>query len=293
MKRVLEHKLVFLETKDIEETSLALEAYKKACACGRGAVFFSVARGKVAEGIDFSGHLGRAVVLVGVPFQYTRSRVLLARLEYLRAKYHIEDSDFLNFDALRQASQCVGRIVRSKSDYGLMVFADQRYGRSDKRTKLPRWIQQFMISGEFVPCSHALVSLRLPFLPALLSFSHVLLSALLSLAPVAENMNLSTESALHVARTFLRAMASPHDRRNDVGVTLLDEENVRRFFGSMPLKRPVGSVSSVAGAVSVRAGMSESGPQSIVGLAGLIPVTAEGMSAQTARILAQSASGTV
>lgn len=39
-----------------------------------------------------------------------------------------------------QAAQCVGRVIRSKSDYGLMIFADARYSRADKRSKLPPWI---------------------------------------------------------------------------------------------------------------------------------------------------------
>ena len=66
-----------------------------------------------------------------------------------------------------QASQCVGRVIRSKADYGLMVFADevlllqlnwsvatdvercecvhsQRYARQDKLKKLPRWITQYL-----------------------------------------------------------------------------------------------------------------------------------------------------
>lgn len=44
------------------------------------------------------------------------------------------------FDAIRQAAQCVGRVIRSKADYGMMVFADRRYQRHDKRDKLPAWI---------------------------------------------------------------------------------------------------------------------------------------------------------
>ncbi len=44
------YKLLFIETKDIVETTLSLNNYKRACDIGRGAVFFSVARGKVAEG---------------------------------------------------------------------------------------------------------------------------------------------------------------------------------------------------------------------------------------------------
>ena len=50
------------------------------------------------------------------------------------------ESDFLAFDAVRQSAQCVGRVIRSKADYGMMVFADVRYQRHDKRDKLPAWI---------------------------------------------------------------------------------------------------------------------------------------------------------
>ncbi len=124
------HKLVFIETVDVVETTLALDNFRRACDCGRGAVFLSVARGKVhaggrslllhsrkaiskrkkasqtalcisamlscthishkwdtigqniscnvqvAEGIDFDRHYGRCVVMFGVPYQYTLSRIL-------------------------------------------------------------------------------------------------------------------------------------------------------------------------------------------------------------------------
>jgi hypothetical protein len=40
----MQHKLVFIETPDVVETTLALDNYRKACDCGRGAIFFSVAR---------------------------------------------------------------------------------------------------------------------------------------------------------------------------------------------------------------------------------------------------------
>lgn len=40
--------------------------------------------------------------------------------------------------------QCVGRAIRGKTDYGIMCFADQRYTREDKRSKLPKWIQKYM-----------------------------------------------------------------------------------------------------------------------------------------------------
>eukprot|EP00914_Ancora_sagittata_P024103 GHVO01047946.1.p1 GENE.GHVO01047946.1~~GHVO01047946.1.p1 ORF type:complete len:239 (+),score=48.73 GHVO01047946.1:64-717(+) len=143
----MKHKLIFVETKDVVATTLALHNYRKACDCGRGAVFLGVARGKVAEGIDFNRHYGRCVVLFGVPFQYTLSRILKARLDYVREKYQVPESEFLTFDAMRQAAQCVGRVIRSKADYGLMIFADARYNRLDKRQKLPEWILKMMDGG--------------------------------------------------------------------------------------------------------------------------------------------------
>ncbi|XP_022727975.1 DNA repair helicase XPD isoform X2 [Durio zibethinus] len=129
LKEIMQHKLVFIETQDVVETTLALDNYRRACDCGRGAVFFSVARGKVAEGIDFDRHYGRLVIMFGVPFQYTLSKILMARLEYLRDTFQIKEGDFLTFDALRQAAQCVGRVIRSKADYGMMIFADKRWKR--------------------------------------------------------------------------------------------------------------------------------------------------------------------
>lgn len=44
LQEIMQHKLVFIETQDVVETTLALDNYRKACDCGRGAIFFSVAR---------------------------------------------------------------------------------------------------------------------------------------------------------------------------------------------------------------------------------------------------------
>ncbi|CAL0328585.1 unnamed protein product [Lupinus luteus] len=191
LKDIMQHKLVFIETQDVVETTLALDNYRKACDCGRGAIFFSVARGKVAEGIDFDRHYGRLVIMFGVPFQYTLSRILLARLEYLRENFQIGASDFLTFDALRQAAQCVGRVIRSKADYGMMIFADKRYSRHDKRSKLPGWILSHLHDA---------------------------------------HLNLSTDMALHIAREFLRKMAQPYDKTGGSGrKTLLSQEDLEKM----------------------------------------------------------------
>ena len=99
-----------------------------------------MSRGKVSEGIDFSGHYGRAVLVIGIPFISTQSRILRARLDFLRTKIQVRESEFLVFDAMRQTAQCLGRAIRAKNDYGIMILADRRFGLAGKHTKLPRWL---------------------------------------------------------------------------------------------------------------------------------------------------------
>ncbi|XP_012941013.1 general transcription and DNA repair factor IIH helicase subunit XPD [Aplysia californica] len=186
--QILKHKLLFIETQDAAETSLALLNYQKACENGRGAVLLSVARGKVSEGIDFDHHYGRAVIMFGVPYVYTQSRILKARLEYLRDQYQIRENDFLTFDAMRHAAQCVGRALRGKTDYGVMVFADKRFARADKRGKIPRWIQEHLT----------------------------------------DNLcNLSTDEAIQISKRFLRQMAQPFSRKDQLGLSLLTLEQLQ------------------------------------------------------------------
>ncbi len=146
LDEIWKYKLILVETPDSQETSLALETYRTACCNGRGAVMLCVARGKVSEGIDFDHHYGRTVLCIGVPFQYTESRILKARLEFLRENYRIRENDFLSFDAMRHAAQCLGRVLRGKDDYGIMVLADRRFQK--KRSQLPKWINQALLDSD-------------------------------------------------------------------------------------------------------------------------------------------------
>ncbi|KAH9048101.1 DNA repair helicase [Lactarius hengduanensis] len=179
LNEVWKHKLIFVETPDANETSIALENYRRACDNGRGAVLLSVARGKVSEGIDFDHNYGRAVIMFGVPYQYTESRILKARLEYLRDAYRIRESEFLGFD-------CDSK--RGPTDWGLMIFADKRFARADKRAKLPRWINQYITETA---------------------------------------ANLSTDMALTLSKLFMRTISQPIGE-NSTGVSLWTVEDVEK-----------------------------------------------------------------
>jgi DNA excision repair protein ERCC-2 len=128
------------------------------------------------------------VILFGIPYQYTESRILKARLEYMRDTFKIRENDFLSFDAMRHGAQCVGRVLRGKSDYGIMIFADKRFARADKRSKLPKWINAGINEGA---------------------------------------VNLSTDMAVGMAKLFLRQIAQP-DENGGVGISLWDLEMVEK-----------------------------------------------------------------
>lgn len=180
---------MFIETPDGLETSLALSNFRNACDRGRGAVLLSVARGKISEGIDFDYHYGRAVIMFGIPYQYTESRILKSRLEFIREQYGIKENDFLTFDALRHAAQCIGRVLRGKDDYGLMIMADKRYARLDKRNKLPKWISESIIDA---------------------------------------NVNLTVDMSIQLGKKFFRNMAQKIDKDKYIGTIFFTEKDVQR-----------------------------------------------------------------
>lgn len=113
---------------------------------------------------------------------------------------------------MRNAAQCVGRVLRGKTDWGLMVFADkvrriassfhaivpqrshfnfdsvQRFARADKRAKLPRWINQYITETA---------------------------------------ANLSTDMALTLSKLFMRTI-SQSVGENLTGVSLWTKEDVEK-----------------------------------------------------------------
>ena len=155
----------------------------------RGAILLSVAREKVSEEVDFDHQYGRTVILFGIPYQYTESRILKARLEYLRDNNQIRENDFLSFDAIRHGAQCMGRVIRGKQDYELMIFADKRFSRQDKRNRLPKWILSEMNEV---------------------------------------GNNLSTDMAVSMAKNFFKTMGQPAGE-NPLGISLWNEEHVNQL----------------------------------------------------------------
>lgn len=113
----------------------------------RGAILLAVCRGKISEGIDFADHHGRCVVVAGIPFANHTDLFVRLKRAYItrvasqrpkvRGKLFTGDEWYLN-EAMRAVNQCVGRVIRHKDDYGVVVLADERF--ADHVDGMSEWV---------------------------------------------------------------------------------------------------------------------------------------------------------
>jgi DNA excision repair protein ERCC-2 len=82
-----------------------------------------------------------------------------------------------------------------------MIFADKRFARQDKRGKLPKWIQEYLTDNY---------------------------------------VNLSTEEGMQLAKIWLRQMAQPFTREDQLGLSLLTLEQLKNTEKEILAKQAVG-----------------------------------------------------
>ncbi|XP_076445975.1 ATP-dependent DNA helicase DDX11-like [Babylonia areolata] len=149
-------KKVFREPKSAIQVEQVLSEYSssiqkcKVCSPGSptGAVLMCVVGGKMSEGINFSDDLGRCVVMVGMPYPNIKSPELKEKMDYLNANFPRNEkgqqAGQVHYENLcmKAVNQSIGRAIRHRADYAVIVLADQRYARPSVSTKLPTWISR-------------------------------------------------------------------------------------------------------------------------------------------------------
>lgn len=150
LDRMDKKKKVFYEPRQASEVDVVLRDYSDSCTSG--AVLFCVVGGKLSEGINFSDHLARAVIMVGLPFPNFFSADMVAKREYIEhnvmeAGGTKEDAlnaakDYYENLCLRAVNQSIGRAIRHKADYAMVYLVDKRYTEERIQRKLPNWIRR-------------------------------------------------------------------------------------------------------------------------------------------------------
>lgn len=78
-------KRVLREPRKASQVSAILSDYSRAITCGKGALLLCVIGAKMSEGINFSDNLGRAVVVVGLPYPNKSCVELQQKINYFNA----------------------------------------------------------------------------------------------------------------------------------------------------------------------------------------------------------------
>ncbi|KAL4080644.1 DNA repair helicase [Scleroderma citrinum] len=150
-------KKVFWEPVESSTVELTLRDYAEAARCcasdkRAGALLFAVVGAKLAEGLNFSDDLARAVVVIGLPFANRNSPELQERMHYAnqiqenrghKKSLGMRDAGVELYEnmCMNAVNQSIGLAIRHCSDWASLVLLDYRYTSKHIQSKLPLWIQ--------------------------------------------------------------------------------------------------------------------------------------------------------
>ena len=107
-----------------------------------GAVFLGVQGGRTSEGVDFPGNQMNSVVIIGVPYAEPTPRVK-AQIDYYEKQFPTRGREYgYVLPAMKKASQCAGRPIRTLEDKGAIVFLDYRFASGYCKMFLPEWVKR-------------------------------------------------------------------------------------------------------------------------------------------------------
>ena len=142
--RMSEQKGLFVEPKEGALFHSVIASYRNQCK--RGAALFAVCRGKVAEGIDLSDEMARAVFILGLPFPNTYDPRVIAKRDHLNRKKNavLNGSQWYSQEAFRAINQAIGRVLRHRHDFGAVYFLDKRFESVNSIEMLPDWTKKVL-----------------------------------------------------------------------------------------------------------------------------------------------------
>ncbi|VDN03436.1 unnamed protein product [Thelazia callipaeda] len=144
------NKEAFIEPKSKSELKVILLQFREKVKEGRGAVLFAVCRAKVSEGIDFSDNESRGVIVIGIPFAPTTNPRIELKKRFLtkqrigvvkeELKKFISADEWYQVDAIRGVNQSIGRVLRHKDDFGVVILVDSRFCSMPSK-RFPSWMR--------------------------------------------------------------------------------------------------------------------------------------------------------
>ncbi|CCF75555.1 regulator of telomere elongation helicase 1 [Babesia microti strain RI] len=172
------YKLIFIEvvksTDSNDSIDDNLNSFKNVVDSGRGALFFAVFRGKIAEGVDFPNDYCRGIFICGIPYPNPHDFRVSLKMNYIRNTQN-NSTDVVNalrdgtynwhvLSAIKAVNQAMGRCIRHADDYGAILLADVRYEYKNIQVQLSKWVLKSLeIFSDTVALSNSLDKFFLKF----------------------------------------------------------------------------------------------------------------------------------
>ncbi len=123
-QNIFTDKDVFIENRTMKKDE-RLTLFNKFTSSGK-AVLLGVIGGSFSEGMDYPGKFLEGVAIVGIPFERPDLETK-ERIKYYDKKLNAGWTYGYLFPAMNRVIQAAGRVIRSESDKGVIVFMDKRY----------------------------------------------------------------------------------------------------------------------------------------------------------------------
>jgi len=119
----------------IHETEKLIQEFRQH-ARGFGSVLLACTSGSFAEGLDFPGNELLGVVIVGIPLAEMNLETQ-ALVNYYEKRFQKGWHYGYIYPAMNKAMQAAGRVIRTPTDEGIIVFLDKRYTQTNYHECFP------------------------------------------------------------------------------------------------------------------------------------------------------------
>jgi DNA excision repair protein ERCC-2 len=141
-------KKLCVEPRSADEVPSLLKEFFRLAGRG-GGVLTGVCGGKLAEGIDYRGEALNGVAVVGLPLA-AYNEIQKEINVYYTKKYGQANGMLIAYTlpAINRGLQAAGRVIRSESERGVLLFCDRRFseeGQTGVKSFLPDWVKLELI----------------------------------------------------------------------------------------------------------------------------------------------------
>ena len=120
---------------DIKQSDKNIEEKINKAKNKKNLFLFTVYRGKNSEGINFKDDAARMVICIGIPYPNASDIRVKLKKNFLDEKNEKEDTGYSSKDWYREeayiaVNQSLGRLIRHKNDYGIMICFGKEFTRN-------------------------------------------------------------------------------------------------------------------------------------------------------------------